>query len=97
MRIGVVKGTITSTHKQKVYEGRKIMIVQPVNLDGEPSGKEVIAVDTVGAGVGEMVLVLREGGSARQAMGVETLEPVNTVIIGIIDSIQVGKNQVFRK
>ncbi|MCK4259077.1 MAG: EutN/CcmL family microcompartment protein [Halanaerobiales bacterium] len=97
MKIGIVKGTITSTHKQKVYEGRKLMIIQPLNLEGEPSGKEEIAVDTVGAGVGELVLMLKEGVSARLAMQVETLEPVNTVIIGIIDSLQLGKKQIFKK
>lgn len=97
MKIGIVTGTITSTHKQKVYQGRKLMVVQPINLKGQPSGKEEIAVDTVGAGVGELVLLLKEGGSARLAMQEMTLQPVNEVIIGIIDSLQVGENQVYRK
>ena len=97
MRIGIVKGTITSTHKHSVYHGRKIMVVQPINLAGKPVGKEVIAVDTVGAGVGETILLLREGGSARSAMQVTTPGPVNTVIIGIVDSLQVGKDQIYKK
>lgn len=97
MKLGIVKGTITSTHKHPVYQGRKLMVVQPVDLSGRPTGKEEIAVDTVGAGMGEMVLLLKEGGSARSAMGLNTLEPVNTVIIGIVDSVQVGKTEVFRK
>lgn len=97
MKLGIVKGTITSTHKHNVYHGRKLMVVQPVNLSGKPTGKEEIAVDTVGAGVGEMVLLLKEGGSARAAMGLKTLEPVNTVIIGIVDSVQVGSDEIFRK
>lgn len=97
MKMGIVTGTITSTHKQQVYQGRKIMVVQPVDVNGKPSGKEEIAIDTVGAGVGEMVLLLKEGGSARSAMKVKGNEPVNTVIIGIIDSIQIGENQTFKK
>ncbi len=97
MKIGIITGTITSTHKHKVYQGRKLMVVQPVNLAGKPVGKEEIAVDTVGAGAGELVLLVKEGGSARSAMQVTTLEPVNEVIVGIIDSLQVGENQVYRK
>lgn len=97
MKLGIVKGTITSTHKHAVYQGRKLMVVQPVNPAGKAAGKEEIAVDTVGAGVGELVLLLKEGGSARSAMGLNTLEPVNTVIIGIVDSVQVGADEVFRK
>lgn len=97
MKLGIVKGTITSTHKQEVYVGRKLMVVQPINLEGKPVGKEEIAVDTVGAGVGEVVLFLKEGGSARSAMQVKGTAPVNEVIIGIVDTIQVGDKEVFKK
>lgn len=97
MKLGIVKGTITSTHKHEVYNGRKLMVIQPITPEGKPVGKEEIAVDTVGAGVGEVVLFLKEGGSARSAMHVKGTAPVNEVIIGIVDTIQVHDQTTFHK
>ena len=66
MIIAKVIGNVVSTIKEKGYESKKIMIVQPVNPDGISKGKSFLAIDAVQAGVGDTVLVLEEGNSARQ-------------------------------
>lgn len=66
--------------------GRKLLIVRKLDLEGNATADELVAVDTVGAGVGERVLVVKEGGSASMAMGVDK-PPANVVIVGIIDDV----------
>ena len=81
-----VIGTVVATQKHEKLLGKKLLIVRRLDQDGRTTGDELIAVDTVGAGVGERVLVLKEGGSASMAMGVEK-PPANVVIVGIIDQV----------
>jgi len=83
-----VIGTVVATCKHQKLVGRKLLIVRGLGRDGKVTQDEMVAVDTVGAGVGDRVLVLREGGSASMAMGV-TGSPVNVVIVGIIDEMYV--------
>lgn len=87
MYIGRVTGTVTSTIKHKLYEGRKLMVVARLNLDGSESGAYDICVDSVQAGVGDVVVVIDEGGSARQVIGKRGTGPLRAVIIGIVDNI----------
>jgi len=86
MILGKVIGNVVSTIKLPVYQGYKILIVQPVNNKEEPQGESVLALDTVQAGVGDTVLVIDEGNSSRLIMNNSTA-PVRTMIVGIIDAI----------
>jgi len=87
MILGKVIGNVVSTIKLPVYQGYKILIVQPVNNKEEPQGKSVLALDTVQAGVGDTVLVIDEGNSSRLIMNNSTA-PVRTMIVGIVDAIE---------
>jgi microcompartment protein CcmK/EutM len=79
-------GTITSTINHPFYDARKLMVVERTAPDGAALPDYLIAVDTVGAGAGERVLVLDEGNGARQVFG-STDAPVRSVIVGIIDAV----------
>ena len=87
MILGKIIGSVVSTIKLPVYQGYKILIVQPVNDKKEPQGKNILALDTVQAGVGDTVLVIDEGNSSRLIMNNSTA-PVRTMIVGIVDAIK---------
>ena len=87
MILGKIIGNVVSTVKLPVYQGYKILIVQPVNDKEEPQGKSILALDTVQAGVGDTVLVIDEGNSSRLIMNSSTA-PVRTMIVGIVDAIK---------
>lgn len=86
MQIGKVVGTVVSTQKNRKLEGAKLLLVQPLTLEGEPRGTAVLAIDSVGAGVGETVLLVIEGKAAGDALG-KKAAAVDAAIIGIIDTI----------
>jgi ethanolamine utilization protein EutN len=88
MQIGRVLGTLVSTEKHRKLEGAKLLLVQPTTLDDQPRGVPVLAVDAVGAGIGERVLVVLEGRAAGEAVG-RRAAPVDAAIIGIIDQMSV--------
>ncbi len=85
MKIGRVSGNVVSTINHPFFDGRSLMICDLLDVNGEPDGY-TIAVDTVGAGVGETVLIIDEGNSARQIFDLTT-GPIRAVITGIVDSI----------
>jgi len=87
MILGKVIGNVVSTIKLSVYEGYKILVIQPINAKQEPQGKTFLALDTVQAGVGDIVLVMDEGNSCRLIMN-NTTAPVRTMIVGIVDLIR---------
>jgi microcompartment protein CcmK/EutM len=87
MYIGRVTGSVTSTIKHKLYDGQKLLIVTRLNLDGGESDLYDICLDDVQAGVGDVVLVLDEGSSARQVLCKRGTVPVRAVIVGIVDRI----------
>lgn len=87
MILGRVCGTVVSTIQHPFYQGRKQLIVRACSPDGAFDGdRYVIAVDLVGAGVGETVLVEDEGTSARQLLDVKDA-PVRSVVVGIVDEV----------
>ena len=88
MQIARVVGTVVSTQKHRKFEGAKLLLVQPLNLDDTPRGTALLAVDGVGAGVDEKVLVV-SGSSARMAAGLKD-SPVDAAIIGIVDTVDVA-------
>lgn len=88
MLIARVVGTVVAPHKHPKFEGAKLLLVQPVTLDDQPRGPTLLAVDSVGAGVHEKVLVVIEGRAAGEALG-RKAAPVDAAIIGIIDAIDV--------
>ena len=83
MIIGRILGTVVSTQKDERLHGKKLLIVRPINLDGTDQSGYVVAVDTVGAGFHEKVIVVG-GSSARMAEGNKDC-PVDSAIIGVID------------
>lgn len=87
MILAKIIGNVVSTVKAIGYESRKILIVQPVAPSGEPKGQSFLAVDTVQAGVGDIVLVLEEGGSARMILDEPETFTIKAVIAGIVDEI----------
>lgn len=88
MYIGKVSGTVVATIKNEVFEGRKLLIVDRLDAAGRPTNSYDIAVDVVQAGVGDTVLVLDEGNSARQIIGKEN-GAIRAVIVGVVDQIDV--------
>lgn len=92
MTIGKVIGTFVATQKNERLRDKKILIVQPVNLDGQATGRETLAVDVVDAGIGDTVLLMAEGTSARQILQDDQI-PVHTVIVAVIDDFEISTDQ----
>jgi ethanolamine utilization protein EutN len=88
MFLARVLGSIVSTIKHPDYNSTKLMIVQPITPDGENDGASAVAVDSVGVGKGETVLVLRLGAAAALVLNV-TLPAVRSVIVGVVDHIEI--------
>jgi microcompartment protein CcmK/EutM len=82
-----VVATVVSTEKHPHYRGHKILAVQPVDPEGRPKGRIVLAVDGVQAGVGDTVLVVDEGGSARAVIGEEAALTIRTAVCAIVDRV----------
>ena len=85
MILARVVGTVVATRKDVRLDGRKLLVCRPVSPDGVPEGGFVVAVDTVGAGIQETVLLV-SGSSARMAGGKES--PVDSAIVGIVDEVR---------
>jgi len=92
MYIGKVVSTVVATVKHPTFNGHKLLLVEMQGLDGQPTPKYDICVDTVQAGVGDRVLVMDEGSGAKQILG-QKAEPgqgaVRAVIVGIVDDVQI--------
>jgi ethanolamine utilization protein EutN len=99
MFLAKVEGSVVSTKKDPSMDGRKLLLLRPQLVDDKdptkfrPSGNTIIAVDAVGAGIGEMVMFC-QGSSSRLAGGLKDL-PVDAVIIGIVDVVDVFGKQIF--
>lgn len=88
MQLARVIGTVVATQKHPKFEGAKLLLVQPIALDDTPRGTALLAVDSVGAGVDEKVLVVIEGRAAAEAVGRKGT-PVDAAIIGIVDAVDI--------
>ena len=88
-----VIGNAVATVKHPVYIGKKIMVCQPVEPDGRtPLGREFLAIDSVQAGPGDLVLASREGNTARQLLGTDK-DPFHSVIVGIVDAVTLAEKK----
>ena len=95
MIFGIVTGTVVATRKEDALNGTKLLIVQPVTHKMENDGSVLVAIDAVGAGAGELVLVVK-GSSARQTVRTKNT-PVDATIIAIVDTIEEGGRTLFDK
>jgi ethanolamine utilization protein EutN len=88
MKLARVVGTVVSTIQAPAFDGRTLLLCDLLDPAGERSGGYLIAVDSVGAGAGEMVLLLDEGTGARQVLAAPGA-PIRTVVVGIVDAVEV--------
>ena len=101
MFVAKVTGSLVATQKLDAMTGHKLLVVEPYRVDGQTrdhlvtTGRTLVAVDTVGAGEGEYVLIT-QGSSARLTPETKNL-PIDTVIVGIIDSVHVENACVYKK
>ena len=89
MLIGKVIGEVVATRKHASHEGQKILYVQMLDLDGSERGSPYLAVDAVDAGVGDEVLVAREGWSAMTSVG-KPFSPIDMAVVGVIDQVHLS-------
>ena len=90
MHLGRVVGTIVATRKDERLTGCKLMLTQPLNINHKPIGEALITVDTVGAGIGE-IIIYTKGTAARYAA--EKLQsPIDAAIVGIVDNMDVYRD-----
>lgn len=89
MIIGKVVGTVVTTISHPHYKNRRLLVVQPLSLDGQADNGDFIALDNTHAGIGDTVLVNREGNGARQVLN-NPDACVISVIIGIVDSVKIS-------
>jgi len=82
--IARVVGNVVATQKQEAHEGKKILLIQPLDLEGQPWGDVVVALDAVDAGIGDRVLAVQEGFSAMTSVG-HVESPIDAAVIGVAD------------
>lgn len=95
MLLGRITGTVVASRKEPLIEGWRLLVVQQLGTDNQPTGGYVVGVDTVGAGIGEVVLYA-SGSSARQTE-VTRDRPCDAVIMAIVDTWDVSGTEVYRK
>jgi microcompartment protein CcmK/EutM len=94
MFLAEVVGTVVSPVQIAALDGGKLLLLRPLKPDGTPSGRTRVALDRAQAGVGDRVLVLDEGNGARQILG-DPKAPVKTVVVGVVDYIEIGSGLVY--
>lgn len=88
MLLARVVGNVVATQKNKYLEGKKLLLIQPIDVTGKPYGGEQLAVDGVGAGIGDLVVAIAEGGSARLVTkAASNYAPIDVAIAGIVDEM----------
>jgi len=91
MMLGRITGSVVSTIHHPVVAGRKLLVAERLDANGRPTGGYVIAIDAIGAGKGETVLILDEGNGARQVLD-DADAPVRSLIVGIVDAVELEKS-----
>ncbi|MGD8781153.1 MAG: EutN/CcmL family microcompartment protein [Ignavibacteria bacterium] len=88
MVLGKVVGSIVSTIKHDVLHSRKLLIIKPITPQGEFMKGAMVAVDTVDAGEGDTVIVSSEGKAAKEILEFNKLEPLRSLVVGVVDEIK---------
>lgn len=88
MILARVVGNVVATQKDARYEGGRIMVVRPINPDGSDAGDELLALDAVDSGIGDMVVVVREGWSASTTSTGRPGAAIDSAIIGVVDTVE---------
>ena len=91
MILARVLGNVVATQKNARYDNARIMLVQPINPDGSSRGTTMLALDSVDAGEGDIVLVVQEGWAASTAATGEQGAAIDSAIVGIVDEVDLGK------
>ena len=87
MILGRVTGSVVSTIHHRVVDGNRLLLAERLDARGKPTGGYVIALDAIGAGMGETVLILDEGNGARQVLD-DDRAPVRSIVVGIVDDVE---------
>ena len=97
MLLAKVKGNLVSTQKNSYLVGHKLLIVHPIDLNNNYiDKKDIVAIDMVDAGIGDTVLLLQEGKSVQQILGHKNA-PVHSVVVAVVDSIEVNEKYTSKK
>ncbi|MBF0405854.1 MAG: EutN/CcmL family microcompartment protein [Candidatus Riflebacteria bacterium] len=96
MNIGKVVKKIVSTVKNHAFDGYPLLLVQQLNIDFSPKGGEVLCIDFMGADMGEIVLMMKEGSSVQQMLGNKDA-PADAAVVGIVDEVSYKDKIVFKK
>jgi ethanolamine utilization protein EutN len=91
MILARITGSVVSTIHHSIVDGRKLLLAERLDPTGKPTGGYVIAMDAVGAGKGETVLILDEGNGARQILN-NSNAPVRSIVVGIVDAVELGSS-----
>ncbi|MGM8211298.1 EutN/CcmL family microcompartment protein [Virgibacillus sp. W0430] len=95
MIVGEVVGSVVATSKVEQLTGKKMLVVQPLDMETlKPDGKPLVSIDTVGSGVGEVVMVV--GGSSARQTNITKDTPVDSAIVGVIDHIEIAGKMTFQ-
>lgn len=92
MYIARVTGDVVSSHRLDKLQGKKLLLVRRLSLNGEEEGADVIALDVIGVGVGERVLVVQEGGAARALFKSDSI-PAQAVVVGVVDRVDLAESE----
>jgi microcompartment protein CcmK/EutM len=92
MKLARVIGNVVASRKHGCFKGHKILIVQPVDENGEDVSESFLSCDTVNAGPGDLVLVQQEGNTARELLGTRA-DPFHSVIVGIVDEVAIDRER----
>lgn len=95
MYLGKIIGTVVATRKDENLVGSKLMITQPLTVDSKPMGEPLIAVDTVGAGIGELVIFTK--GTAARIAARKMDSPIDVSIVGIVDEVDIHRDLMEEK
>ena len=97
MILAKVKGNLVSTQKNSYLVGQKLLLVHPIDLNDNYIGKnDVVAIDVVDAGIGDTVLLVQEGKAVQQILGHKNA-PVHSIVVAVVDSIDVNNNYISKK
>ena len=89
MILARITGNVVSTIHHPIVDGKKMLLAERLDQDGKPTGGYLIAMDAIGAGMGETVIILDEGSGARQILD-DAQAPIRSIVVGIVDAVELG-------